>query len=56
MESGLFYGYVGLIEGLVERIRGELGATAVCVATGGLADVISPRERVHFSIAPRRGG
>ena len=42
MESGLFYGYVGLIEGLVERIRGELGATAVCVATGGLADVISP--------------
>ena len=42
MESGLFYGYVGLVEGLVQRIRGELGSSAVCVATGGLADVIAP--------------
>src|ERR687883_137442 len=39
MESGLFYGYVGLVEGLVHRMRSELGDSAVCVATGGLADL-----------------
>ena len=37
MESGLFYGYVGLVEGLVRRMGAELGGNAVCVATGGLA-------------------
>jgi type III pantothenate kinase len=42
MESGLFFGYVGLIEGVVTRMRAELGDDAVCVATGGLADVIAP--------------
>jgi type III pantothenate kinase len=42
MESGLFWGYVGMVEGLVKRMTDELGGTAVCVATGGLADVIAP--------------
>ena len=42
MESGLFYGYVGMVEGLVRRMNDELGGDAVCVATGGLATVISP--------------
>ncbi|MGE3178653.1 MAG: type III pantothenate kinase [Vicinamibacterales bacterium] len=42
MESGLFYGYVGMVEGLVRRMRDELGGRAVCVATGGLASVIAP--------------
>lgn len=44
MQSGLFYGYVDMVEGLVQRIRSELdgGATAVVLATGGLADVIAP--------------
>jgi type III pantothenate kinase len=42
MESGLFYGYVGMVEGLVRRMRDELGGDAVCVATGGLAVVIAP--------------
>jgi len=42
MESGLFYGYVGMVEGLVRRMTDELGGHAVCVATGGLADVIAP--------------
>jgi type III pantothenate kinase len=52
MESGLFYGYVGLIEGLVARIRGELGADAVSVATGGLADVISPETTAIQHVDP----
>ena len=42
MESGLFFGYVGMVEGLVKRMSQELGGNAICVATGGLADVIAP--------------
>lgn len=52
MESGLFYGYVGLVEGLVQRIRGELGGSAICVATGGLADVIAPETRTIQEVDP----
>src|SRR5437588_10873522 len=42
MESGLFWGYVGMVEGLVRRMGDELGGDVVCVATGGLAEVIAP--------------
>jgi type III pantothenate kinase len=37
MQSGIFWGYIGLIEGLVARIRAEAGAELLVVATGGLA-------------------
>ena len=46
MESGLFYGYVGMVEGLVRRMNVELGGNARCVATGGLAAVIAPETRL----------
>ncbi len=42
MESGLFFGYVGMVEGLVRRMTDELGGKAIVVATGGLAVVIAP--------------
>jgi type III pantothenate kinase len=42
MQSGLFYGYVGLVEGIVHRMRQELGGAVGCVATGGLAEMIAP--------------
>ncbi|WP_106394484.1 type III pantothenate kinase [Enhygromyxa salina] len=42
IQSGLFYGYVGLVEGMLGRIRGELPWTARVVATGGLARKIAP--------------
>jgi type III pantothenate kinase len=42
MEAGLFYGYVGMVEGLVRRMGAELGGNAMCVATGGLAELIAP--------------
>jgi type III pantothenate kinase len=42
MESGLFYGYVGMVEGLLRRMGDEMGGNALCVATGGLAPVIAP--------------
>jgi type III pantothenate kinase len=37
MQSGIFWGYVGLVEGLVTRIKREFGATMGVIATGGLA-------------------
>jgi type III pantothenate kinase len=46
MQAGLFFGYVGMVEGLVARMRAELGAGAFCLATGGLADVIAPETDV----------
>lgn len=42
MQSGLFYGYIGLVEGIVARMRNELGDRTGCVATGGLAEMIAP--------------
>ncbi len=42
MESGLFYGYVGMVEGLMRRMSDELGGHAMGIATGGLAAIISP--------------
>jgi type III pantothenate kinase len=37
MRSGIFWGYVGLIDGMVTRIGEELGAEVPAIATGGLA-------------------
>jgi len=52
MESGLFYGHVGMVEGLVKRMSDELGGNAICVATGGLADVIAPETRLIEHVDP----
>lgn len=42
IQSGLVYGYVGLVEGLLQRTCAELGETATVFATGGLGGVIAP--------------
>ncbi len=41
MESGAYWGYVGLIEGLVTRIKGEYGKPMKVIATGGLASLFA---------------
>ena len=41
MQSGIFWGYVGLIEGLVDRIQAEYGADMTVIATGGLAPLFA---------------
>jgi type III pantothenate kinase len=46
IESGLFYGYVSMVEGLIARMRTELGGNSLCVATGGLAAVIAPETKM----------
>ena len=39
MQSGVYWGYVSLIEGLVDRIRAEYGRPMTVVATGGVASL-----------------
>jgi type III pantothenate kinase len=41
MQSGVYWGYIGLIEGLVTRIRAEFGAPMKVIATGGLAPLFA---------------
>jgi type III pantothenate kinase len=52
LQSGLVYGFAGQVDGIVERIRGELGVEAQTVATGGLADLIVPHARTLDQIDP----
>jgi len=52
MQSGIVYGYVGLVEGIVGRIRKELGEGARVVATGGFAELIARETAVIDSVNP----
>lgn len=45
LQSGLYYGYIGLVDGILERMIKELGADARVIATGGLARQISVDSR-----------
>lgn len=45
MQSGLVYGYVGLVDGIVERMRGEVDFPLRVIATGGLAPLIARDSR-----------
>jgi type III pantothenate kinase len=40
LQSGLYYGYLGLVDGILELLTGELGKETKAVATGGLAQMI----------------
>ena len=52
LQSGLVYGFAGQVDGIVDRIRGELGAEARVVATGGLADLIAPHSSTIELVDP----
>jgi type III pantothenate kinase len=52
IESGLFYGYLGMVEGLIQRISVEVGGPIVAVATGGLASLIVPETPVFDAVEP----
>jgi type III pantothenate kinase len=52
MQSGLLYGYVGLVEGMVKRFQQELGENMKVIATGGLADVLANETDVLQIVAP----
>jgi len=44
IQSGLFFGYVGLVNGILSRMKAELSETSQVIATGGLASVIVPES------------
>lgn len=52
MQSGLFYGSISLVDGMVERIGSELGGIPKVVATGGLAERIGPHSAHIKEIDP----
>ena len=52
MQSGIFWGYVGLIESLIRRIRDEYGEPMKVVATGGLANVFKDEIGMFDAIEP----
>jgi type III pantothenate kinase len=53
MQSGIYWGYIGLIEGLVVRIQREMEATPLkVVATGGLAPLFSEGTTIFDRIDP----
>jgi type III pantothenate kinase len=52
LQSGLVYGFAGQVDGIVERMRMELGDTAPAIATGGLAELIAPHSRTIEQVDP----
>lgn len=52
MQSGIIFGYVGLIEGIVARMRTELGGEAKVIATGGLAEIIAEETSAIDALEP----
>jgi type III pantothenate kinase len=52
IQSGLLFGYVGLVEGMVGRFRGELGPEMKVIGTGGEVDLIARETKVIEILAP----
>lgn len=52
IQSGLIFGYAGLVDTLVQRMEREMGRTSYVIATGGLAPVIAPEARSIQHVEP----
>jgi type III pantothenate kinase len=52
MQSGTIFGWAGLIDGIVERIREELGEKATVIATGGYAQLIANESKTIDKVNP----
>jgi type III pantothenate kinase len=52
LQSGIVYGFAGQAEAMVARMRGEMGANAKVVATGGLAEVVAKQTPVIDAVDP----
>lgn len=52
MQSGILFGYVGLVEGMVSRFREELGPDMKVVGTGGFVELIARETKVFTALAP----
>ena len=52
IQSGVLFGYVGLVEGMVARFRQELSPEMKVIATGGLAEIIAQETGVIQFVDP----
>jgi type III pantothenate kinase len=52
LQAGVVFGFAGQVDGIVGRMRGELGEDAHVVATGGLAGLIAPHSRTIQDVDP----
>ncbi len=52
LQSGLVFGHVALVEGMIARFRTELGEDARAIATGGLADLVASQTDVFHAVNP----
>jgi type III pantothenate kinase len=52
LQSGLFWGYIGLVEGLLQRLTRDMGGKPKVAVTGGLSPVVGPHLRSPVKILP----
>jgi len=52
MQAGLYYGYIGLVDGILERLLAELPSPCAVVATGGQAELIASGSRFVGEVDP----
>lgn len=52
MQSGIYYGFTGQVDGIVKRMKAELGAETKVIATGGLAEMISQESDTIDTVDP----
>ena len=52
MHSGIYWGYVSMMEGMVARIRQEIGRSAKVIATGGLATLFDEQSDIFDAVEP----
>jgi type III pantothenate kinase len=52
LQSGVVFGFAGQVDGIVERMRAELGDGAKVIATGGLAELIAPHSKTIERVDP----
>jgi type III pantothenate kinase len=52
IQAGILYGYAGLVDGIVERMKKELSPDARVIATGGLAELVTPEASSAIEVRP----
>lgn len=52
MQSGIMFGYTGLVEGIVARIEKELGEKATVIATGGYGEIFAKETNIFKAVNP----
>lgn len=52
MQSGIYYGFTGQVDGIVKRMKAELGPETKVIATGGLAEMISKESETIETVDP----